>query len=1044
MSIKHKLQAWHKLEYLTPHTVEHGEETILIRSETDLPWLYPEKYELLETDKHTYRHQVLIGVFDIEEMMQLVRKVFHDEDINSQYNDYKVKSVFAEITVEHSGSYRSGSFKVSTMPFALGKLEQTGPGQYEAWNQSFKEIELELQNTIAKHLRNRISLHALNDLLNSLIEKMQWSPRFRKCRFWSIPQKVLKPKFDESSESQPEEKSDVPGILNSFYLRDLELIMQTVEEANSPVGQGLGDYLTGERISNSERLNIDGNREKLTQILSPRHIPLGKWPGNDEHTLNLMQQAAVNQIFMKLSDKPGLFSVNGPPGTGKTTLLRDAIAAIVVERAKKLMEYDKPNEAFTYKKNIGSSPIHTLDPKLCGYGIVISSSNNGAVENISKELPEIFSVDSRYHHHEGAAYFRDVAQTVGGENNWGLISAALGNSGNRFKFFSKLWYKPKEDPGTSLKNVLFQAKDSRKNKHGVDVIKNWHQARESFASALQEVLSEQSIAAQAYANVLKQTGMQRRIKLLAEAMTELKNAVVVEEGRLQLVLDELRDFQGKLDSKQQQLAFLQGMRFGLLDIVFRWREYRDARRQRNRLLLECSELQAAKHDKAEQERLYRNKINSLNKSIAAYKTKVDKWQRRFNDIQQKLKHERTENKRIIMDDDFWNQPAAVIQKSSPWVTLQYTQARSRLFLEALNLHESFIMAAASQIIGNLYAAAKLSSVDPHADREAIPAIWDVFTLVVPVISSTFASISSMFKGMEAQSLGWVFIDEAGQAVPQAAIGAMWRARKTVVVGDPLQIEPVVTLPKVVLQDVARYYDVSDRFISLSSSVQTVADLANRNGTYIQGKWIGSPLWVHRRCISPMFEICNEIAYEGRMVLDTSKPDLRTLERIERLGPNAWIQVEGESTVKQFVPEQAKAVLRLIRKAFEPHRSGGMVQPPSLYVISPFAAVKQQLKEMLRGAHGTIAPLTTKKDFNKWINQSIGTVHTFQGKQADAVIFCLGVDADKSGAADWATSSVNLINVAVSRAKYRFIVVGDKQVWAPKEFMSNVYRYLEDF
>jgi ABC-type transport system involved in cytochrome c biogenesis ATPase subunit len=42
-----------------------------------------------------------------------------------------------------------------------------------------------------------------------------------------------------------------------------------------------------------------------------------------------MQQFAVNSIFgqMANSAKGDILSVNGPPGTGKTTLLRDIICS---------------------------------------------------------------------------------------------------------------------------------------------------------------------------------------------------------------------------------------------------------------------------------------------------------------------------------------------------------------------------------------------------------------------------------------------------------------------------------------------------------------------------------------------------------------------------------------------------------------------------------------------------------------------------------------------------------------------------------------------
>lgn len=69
-----------------------------------------------------------------------------------------------------------------------------------------------------------------------------------------------------------------------------------------------------------------------------------------------------------------------------------------------------------------------------------------------------------------------------------------------------------------------------------------------------------------------------------------------------------------------------------------------------------------------------------------------------------------------------------------------------------------------------------------------------------------------------------------------------------------------------------------------------------------------------------------------------------------------------------------------------------------------------------------------KKLKNWCKQRIGTVHTFQGKEEDMVWLVLGCDMKTRGAAQWAAGKPNLLNVALTRAKFRFFMIGDGELW----------------
>lgn len=141
---------------------------------------------------------------------------------------------------------------------------------------------------------------------------------------------------------------------------------------------------------------------------------------------------------------------------------------------------------------------------------------------------------------------------------------------------------------------------------------------------------------------------------------------------------------------------------------------------------------------------------------------------------------------------------------------------------------------------------------------------------------------------------------------------------------------------------------------------------------------------------------------------------------EVLGNSLWLQVHGEAQAK-WSEAEGQIALDMLRKLFEE------IEEPDVFVITSFRLVAQNPRRRIQDS----APIShlVPRPVSRWTLDRVGTIHTFQGKEAEAVILVLGAPQDASaGARCWAGRSPNLLNVAVSRAKRRLYVIGNHEAW----------------
>lgn len=334
--------------------------------------------------------------------------------------------------------------------------------------------------------------------------------------------------------------------------------------------------------------------------------------------------------------------------------------------------------------------------------------------------------------------------------------------------------------------------------------------------------------------------------------------------------------------------------------------------------------------------------------------------------------------------------------------------------------------------------------------------WQRFTMLTPCFVSTFYMAPKYFtyskfigktgskNVYEAPPLldfiDLLIVDEAGQVSPEIGAATFALAKQALVVGDTQQIEPVWSVPKKVDHaNLHRYKLIDDTndqtaigellqkgFLSSSGSIMKLAQKASHYHLYPETER-GMLLTEHRRCFDEIIQYCNNLAYNG--LLEPKKgPAKNTL-----FPPMQFIDVAGNSKIAGTSRTNAEEALSIAQwllsnqqqiiqhcqnienaEAQQESRPAKQLHLADIIgIITPFTGQKFTLKNMLKKSGIDTAKLT------------IGTVHTLQGAERSIIIFSSTYGLNDAGKGYFFDSGVNMLNVAVSRAKEAFIFFGNR-------------------
>ncbi len=733
----------------------------------------------------------------------------------------------------------------------------------------------------------------------------------------------------------------------------------------------LYDHLLANQTNHLPLYNrfIKPQAETITPLtpngLSEMKMHVGQMGG--EYPLSPSQRECLNHFnHMEEGD---ILAVNGPPGTGKTTLLQSLVANLYVQRALKKTE-----------------------PPL----IVASSTNNQAVTNIIESFGQI----------------KPIWQTTNLECRWieGVSSFAV--------------YFPSVTKEKEAKEKGFQYTNS-KGENFFDEVESEENVERSTKKMIDECNryfgTHHTNIEQCERSIWNRLSTIEKIRQKLLLIFQEYERIAPQKGSIDTyhnyLLDEKRKAEESFQTIQARIEEWT-VHFSKIPLVGRWFSFLPFIKRKiqshvryfigqNESFLNESmsidDIVSIYSVKAQETRVKMQQIDSIYQSISKLNQRYNNMINSLDEMQISVH----EHKTVHSLDNMNERLDISIKYASFWLAIHYFECR---WLREKRLTEKQKGKNFENVLKQF-----------HLNMSMLAPCFVMTFYQLPKFSLAYDNGKEHFMYNEIDLL---IVDEAGQVTPEIAACSFSLAKRAVVVGDVHQIEPVwninqsldvsLALSNCVIETIEDFDRL--RELGLNTSESSVMRVACKSSKYEKYKERGLFLSEHRRCYDEIIDYCNKLVYKGNLEPMRGKASNDKKNRINRLLilPFGHIQVDSNHSSKKagsrYNKVEAEAIAGWINRNFNDicNAYKGENQESLIGIITPFKMQVGIIKRALSPA------------VKKYVD--VGTVHTFQGGERKIIIMstvygkkdgCFFIDANKS-----------LLNVAVSRAKDSFIIMGD--------------------